>query len=152
MSSKKYATPLRLEIKPSRILCSLLLILHLFALAIIFILDFEFLINILVAILIAVSAYISIFQTAFRKSSSAIIKLVWDSNNEWILENNRGEQLNAELLRDSYVSSVMTVLNFKCKNHFRHKSIILLKDNINENDFRKLRVRLKVGKPIDLEC
>ena len=151
MSSKKYATPLRLEIKPSKILFFLLLILHFLALLIIYTLNFDLLITVLIVIPVFISAYFSIFKITLQKSKNSIIKLVWDGNNEWILENKIGEKINAELLKDTYISSMMTILIFKCEGQFVTKNIVLLKDNIDENDFRRLRVRLKVGKPIEIE-
>ena len=101
-----------------------------------------------------------------QKSVNTIVSLVWDTNNEWILTTKGGDSICAELMQDSYINPLMTILIFKCrpveaprnpgkflglrKLHPRKQhNVVLLKDNINENDFRRLRVRLKVGKPIE---
>ena len=166
MSSKKYATPLRLEIKPSKILLLFLLGIHLVALILIYFLEFTLFLSISFYTFIILSAYFVINKYALLNSSKAIVKLIWDTNNEWILEAKNGETIQAELKQDSYIHPFISILIFNCRQDgvqanagkftgfYKLKlgftcNVILLKDNVNENDFRRLRVRLKVGKPIE---
>ena len=166
MSSKKYAAPLRLEIKSSKILLFFLLGIHLVALILVYFLEFTLFLSISVSTFIILSAYFVINKYALLNSSKAIVKLIWDANNEWILETKNGKTIQAELKRDSYIHSFMTILIFSRspdeakrnpgetpglrKLHPGYKyNVILLKDNLDENDFRRLRVRLRVGKPIE---
>jgi len=166
--SKKYASPLRLELKPSLFLLFLLLGLHLAALVLVYVLPFNLLLSFFVYLVIICSAYFSIGKYALRKTSSAIVRMIWDANNQWILERKDGVLIDAELMRDSYIHSFMSILVFKpCFEEVQEKpkshlilnqfnlvntyNVILLKDNVNSNDFRRLRVRLKVDKPIEAD-
>lgn len=151
MSSKKYATPLRLELKPSRVLFLVLLVLHLAALALTYYLFSNVFLLLFIAALLIFSGYFVLAGAALKKTSSAVVKLVWDANNEWILETKVGETLNAELMRDSYINSFITVLIFKCEGRMLNTHVVLLKDNVDVNTFRRLRVRLKVGNAIEMD-
>ena len=166
MSSKKYATPLRLEVKPSQILLYFLLVIHLIALLITYLLKFNLLLSGFISTLIILSAYFVISKYAILNSSKAIVKLIWDANDEWIIETKSGNTVQAKLKQDSYIHPFITILIFNrileaeqrnpssisglqnLHPNYRY-NVILLKDNIAANDFRRLRVRLKVGKPIE---
>lgn len=110
------------------------------------------------SLLVFLSAYLLIRKYALLVSSKAIVKIIWDANNEWILETKNGEVIQAILAPESYIHSFMTILIFKYNIEGLHKflpaykcCVILLKDNVDASDFRRLRVRLKVGKPIESE-
>ena len=139
---------------------------HFVALILIYFLEFTLFLSLFIFAFIICSAYFTINKYALLDSSKVIVKLIWDANNEWILEAKDGEIIQAELKRDSYIHSFMTILIFSRspdeakrnpgetpglrKLHPGYKyNVILLKDNVDANDFRRLRVRLKVGKPIE---
>ena len=101
-------------------------------------------------IFIIASGYFVLNKYALKKSPNAVLGVIWDANNEWMLKTKVGDTLSVELMRDSYVNPMITILLFKQESKLGYISVILLKDNIDENDFRRLRVRLKVGQPIDV--
>jgi len=160
VSSKKYATPLRLEIKSSKLLFSFLLFSHLLAAGIVIYLNIDKLLTALLVTLIYWSAYTTISKHAWKKSSNAIVGLVWDANDEWFLKFKSGEEITARLHGESFTHPMLTVLNFRsqgvvyetqekpplyAKLHPGY-SVIILKDNVDKNDFRRLRTRLKISK------
>ncbi len=68
--------------------------------------------------------------------------VIWKEDNEWeIIE--AGGSKNASLLASSFVSRWLTILNFKLEDR-KKKTVIVFSDAINKEQFRKLRVRLKV--------
>ena len=69
-------------------------------------------------------------------------KLHWQENGQWIVTQNNCHA-TAELCESSVVTSICSVLNFK-REDGRLQSILLFKDNIDGESFRRLRVRVKV--------
>jgi len=145
MSSKKYASPLQLELKPSRLLFSIVLALHTIALLMIYLLPVNSLLKLFTALLVISTFMYFVYYQAFRKSAKAIIKVIWDASDEWFLVTRSGEQMPANLVGDSFSHPRLAVLNFKIPEHFFQKRVVLLRDNVDENLFRRLRVRLKIS-------
>lgn len=152
MSLKKYASPLRLEVYPSPRLSFLLLVLHLAAIGLFVFLAFDIVITVLGIMLMLVSAYFTIQKYGRQKLASAVVRVVWDADDVWQLETLNGQYFTMTLLPDSYVHPSISILRFNpiSGQQFAWGSlIILLKDNVDADSFRRLRVRLKVGNPIE---
>jgi len=146
MSSKKYAAPLQLEIRPSRILLVVLLLLHLSAIVILITLPMPaILMFVLSIVLILIGAHLMSLH-ALRSSEKAVTKIIWDANDEWLLSGSARQNVKVDLLGDSYVHPKLTILRFKEPDKMWSNSVVLLKDNIDENDFRRLRVRLNLSR------
>ncbi len=146
MSSKKYAVPLQLEIKPSRILFVVLLLFHLSAIAILITLSMPAVITFVLSIvLILIGAHL-VSLHALRSSEKAVTKIIWDANDEWLLSGRARQNVKVDLLGDSYVHPKLTILRFKEPDKIWSNNVVLLKDNIDENDFRRLRVRLNLSR------
>ena len=54
-----------------------------------------------------------------------------------------GSRLEGELLGSSYVSPHLTIVNFRPKGHWATRRVILVPDNVDSEDFRYLRTRLR---------
>lgn len=72
----------------------------------------------------------------------------WKADQSWsiVQKYDHGQeqfQMGAQLLPGSVVTAFAAVLNFKIENN-NNLYVILFKDNIDAEAFRKLRVRLKV--------
>ncbi|HFE37478.1 MAG TPA: hypothetical protein ENK06_03530 [Gammaproteobacteria bacterium] len=128
---------------------------HASAIILFSVMEFFFPVYVAGILLLLLSANYSINKYALLKAANAIVSVVWDANNEWKLETQDGTVWSAELVPDSYVHPLLTILIFKEVSEKRLKlfpsNVVLLKDSINTGDFRRLRVRLKVGKPNDPE-
>jgi hypothetical protein len=100
------------------------------------------------------SAFMLLRKYGLQKTSDSIVNIIWDSNNDWILERRDGKSFVAELMFDSYINPLITILVFK-RTEFGYfypdsiRNVILLKDNVDADSFRRLRVRLKLGKTIE---
>jgi len=151
VSSKKYASPLRLDVRPSRFLSFLLLVLHLAAIGLFIFLAFELVITALGIVLMLVSAYFTIQKYGRQQSASAVVGVIWDADDVWQLEMQNGRRSTVTLLPDSYVHPSISILRFNYVSDQQSvrgslsATVILLKDNVNADSFRRLRVRLKVG-------
>ena len=58
-----------------------------------------------------------------------------------------GTQIECELLPSSFVSHRLTILNLLPRGSRREHHVVLCCGNVNEADFRRLRVRLRWGAP-----
>jgi len=88
---------------------------------------------------------------AIHASSKSVNKIVWDANDEWLLFFKDGSSTAVTLLGDSYIHPRLTVLRFKESEKFLSRSVVLIKDNIHVDVFRRLRVRLKLSRGSDVE-
>ncbi len=143
MSSKKYAAPLHLDILPSRYLLILLFCLHFFSFVLLFFMPIPTIYLFFSIALILLSAiYTLMYQANILPKS--IVGLIWDIDDDWFILQKNGEKKSATLDGNSFIHPFFSILNFKQDGRVLTRSVILLKDNINQNVFRRLRVRLKV--------
>jgi len=145
MSSKKYAAPLRLEIGSSKKLLVLLVILHGLSFAVLFVLNLHIAILLSLGIGVISSAYYSISYHALKNLPSSIIGIVVLADGRWLLQLKSGQEIEAKIDGNSYVQPFCTILVFQCEDRFLSRSVVLLRDNVEKEDYRRLRVQLKVA-------
>ena len=71
---------------------------------------------------------------------------MWDENDQWLLEDASGRQFRAILQPTTVVHPSVVVLNFKLPDNawwWRKRAVVILKDSIDGDQFRRLRVRLR---------
>ena len=145
MSSTKYAQPLRLIPKPSRILIALLTVGHLGAVAVLIPLDLSLFIKLGIAAVLLVSLIIALRKQPGRTGEGGVQALTWKADGDWVLETAEGESLSARLHESTYVHPWLVVLNFRQENKRGLLSFALAPDALDHEIFRELRVRLKVA-------
>ncbi len=133
--SVTYATPLTLEVRPSRRLQRFLFLSHGLALLSLLLLDVPLWLRlVLCGLLVAFYWRIGGRQAPFRR-------ITWYEQG-WSIET-ADRAVPAELLDSSFVTHWLTILNFRCRDGSRVSSL-LLADSVDAEVFRRLRVRLKV--------
>ena len=143
MSFAGSAPPLVLERRPSRRLAVFLLALHgagLLALGLPLTLPLGS--RLMLAVLIAFSAYCALRREAWLSSRGAVVCLGWSEAEHWWLETRAGERLFGTLREDSLVLPVLTVLRFDVRRG-RVRSVVLPEDGAEPETLRRLRVRLR---------
>jgi toxin CptA len=145
MSSTKYAQPLRLKPKPSRILIGLLTVGHLGAIAVLLPLDFPLIVKLLIAVVLLVSLVVAWRKQPGKVGEGGVQTLTWKADGDWLLETVDGESLNATLHESTYVHPWLVVLNFRQEGKHGLLSFVLAPDALDRELFRELRVRLKVA-------
>ena len=145
MSSSKFATPLRFELRPSWIAASILMVVHASAIASVFILPVSILVKLIIVVLVLLSLWRNLNQVLL-KQRAAIRQFIWGADDDWTLIAGDGQKKIAKILPSSYVQPWMTVLNFDVGHRFRPYSVVLLPDAIDPEMFRRLRVRLTLVK------
>ncbi len=77
------------------------------------------------------------------KSSHSIIQLEYTPHGKWLLINMHLQLIAAELLSSSVVTHYLIILHFKSDSFFKH-SVLLLRDSLSKEEWRKLRVYLSI--------
>jgi len=62
-----------------------------------------------------------------------------------VLTSLSGSQLSGQILRDSVVTPVLTILNILPQGKHRMRSVVIFPDSMDKERFRELRVLLKWG-------
>jgi len=143
MSSNEYATPLTLNIRPSRLAAVVLLLTHVGALFCILLVPLAIFFKIISGIILLLS-FLRAQQWVLLKKPKSIRQIVWGVDNDWVLILKDGEKLEANLLPSTYSHTWMTILNFNAKCH-RSYSMVLLPDALDHHESRRLRVRLTLA-------
>lgn len=133
---RTYATPLKIDINPSKTYLIFVLVVTSMACFSISLLSTNFWFRfVLILIVSAFSIYVYIINNRPKN-------IIWSSQNKWEVVDK--EKYSAALLPDSIVLPWLVVLNFRLETG-RNKSLIVFADAIDSQSFRKLRVRLKVS-------
>lgn len=130
-----YASQLLLRLKPSLIYLKLLLFITSLSLLAIFLSEIHSALQLSLVVLVVL-----LFKHAW--ASNQAIELRCNAQNEWQLHSKQ-QKLEAQLMADSVVTPMFAVLQFKLEEAGR-KSVVIFRDSLGHDDFRRLRVRLKV--------
>jgi hypothetical protein len=136
----QYATPLQVDIGPSRSMLVWLLVLHASALLVVVLLP----VPVAASVALAVSVLLSLaWQWRLRVSQRyphAVRSLRWEDAGRCILELASGEQLTTHLAARAIVMPWLVILYFQD----RPRQLVLLPDMLTTQVFRRLRVRLRM--------
>ena len=78
----------------------------------------------------------------------ALFEAVWEADGTWTLTRLSGDAVTATLLPSTFVAVGMVVLNLRCS-RFRTYSLVLLRDGLDPDLLRRLRVRLRLHEADD---
>lgn len=76
---------------------------------------------------------------------SAVARVEWRADDTWTLIEKQGRQTSARLVERNFVAPWMTLLSFSGQTGFR-RHVILLGDNSDADQLRRLRVRLRLNR------
>ncbi len=142
------AQPIFLQPTPSRILAIGLAVVHLGAIMVLLNLPLPGWGKALVAIAVLVDAA-HVFRRYVLFQGDAVTGVISFPDGRWMVTTRlRGECLG-EPVGERLVQPWLTVLVFRLVDG-RRRSLILLPDNIDAENFRRLRVRLRISQPIAL--
>lgn len=141
-SSAKYATALSLEPRPSRRFALFLTATHCGAAVMVLISGLAWWTDALLCAFIVASAVYLYLRHVSLSHACAVVRLTWVRHGDWRLVTADGAEHGAELQGDSYVHPWLVILNFGLEPRGR-TSVVLFPDSLHEDDFRRLRVRLR---------
>lgn len=138
--SGQYATPLQLEIGPSRILATGLLLMHAAALLPLPLLDLPGAVKVALAGAVLLSLAWYWLRLVSPRNPRAVRGLRWEAGGECVLQLACGERLHARLAPRAFVMPWLVILYFRG----RTRPLLLLPDMLPAAAFRRLRVRLRL--------
>ena len=96
-------------------------------------------------IVIAAYAIVMMRHSATRNASRAIIGIEVDLDRSVCLTERAGRRIEGILQPDSYVGALVTTVVMRPKGKRRLRSTAILKDMLPAEDFRRLRLLLRLG-------
>lgn len=84
---------------------------------------------------------------AERSRSHAVLAIVLDANRHIAVIERSGRRSEGEVQSDSYVGALLTTIVWRGAGKRRSHAIAILADMLPAEDFRKLRVLLRLGQP-----
>ena len=134
--SRMLSTPLIIDLVPSKIQRHLFIVLHVLVLLSIIILDWPLWLRV-----VAIGIYFGIIFYG-HKSQHHATRIVWQSENYWLVTIN-AKTIEAALLAGSLHTRGLLILRFRAASGQRY-AILIWSDSAQPEDFRRLRVRLKL--------
>ena len=84
---------------------------------------------------------------AQRSTSHAVVAIVVDANRHIVVVERGGRRVDGDVQEDSYVGAVLSTVVWRGAGERRSRAIAILPDMLPAEDFRKLRVLLRLGRP-----
>lgn len=136
----QYATPLQVDIGPSRSMLAWLLVLHASALLVVTLLPVPVAASIALVVTVLLSLAWHWRLRVSQRYPHAVRSLRWEADGGCILELASGEQLTTQLAAHAFVMPWLVILYFQD----RPRHLVLLPDMLATQVFRQLRVRLRM--------
>ncbi len=129
--------------KPSYWLAMILGSVHCAAIGLISLLPAVVDIKVMLVAMLIISLIYSLSKDALLISQDAIKVLVLSDEMPCQLMMRSGESISCSILEDSFVAPYLTVVCLKPEGKFFPRSLVMLKDSLDAEEFRKLRVWLR---------
>ena len=137
---------LTIAVGPSRFLSAALLSVHACAAAVLMPLELPFGAKAVCLAAIAVSLLHSTLRYGLLRTTRSIVALELSDDGRTVVHLREGRTLACTISGTSYVSAALTVLNLRPEGRRTRCHAVLVPDNVQAEDFRRLRVLLKWGK------
>jgi toxin CptA len=136
---------LRLELRSSGYIATVVIATHGAAMATILPLDVPIAAKVVLAVLIVASVAHAIWHNALLRSPRAFTVLELCETGEVTVQTRNGEWHDAQILGTSYVSPTLSAIGLRLAHACRTRHIIFVPDNCDPEQFRRLRVYLRWG-------
>jgi toxin CptA len=133
----------RITVAPSVLIAIAVCAVHLAAAGVLWIVPIPVLGKLVMTFVIAFSLIFFMARDAALHAAHSIVALELHEDGAITCQTRRGDWLDCELLGSSYVSPNMTVVNLRPRGAWRMRRVILVPDNIDPRDFRRLRMWLR---------
>ena len=141
--SRKFAAPLRLELGPSRVLAVWLMLVHITPLLLLPLLPLPHWLKLVIAATVLYRLLDSWRRQVRRGHPDAVRDVIWNEAGHCQLILNSGQQRDVRLASQAFILPWLVVLHFRTS-CWRLRYLPVLADMLDEETFRRLRVRLKI--------
>jgi len=131
------------RLEPSMHLAVILGCAHFAAIGMLWPLALPMAVKLLGTALLAASLFFYLRSYALLRSPRSVVALELSEEMACTLETQHGERIICTLQGSSFVAPYLTVLNFKLSGKFFTRSVVILADSIDAEQFRQLRVLLR---------
>lgn len=145
--SNAFELPLRIEIYPPKWLATGLIVSHLGAVVILGKVEFPTVIKIFLIIVIIISLVYFFRLYILQMSKRSLLELILNDKEEWYLTLVSGETIKVELRPGAFVHPLLVILPFRHGIYF--PTVILTPSSVDQDTFRRLRVRLKYKRVVN---
>jgi hypothetical protein len=142
VSSTPYGETLEINIRPSRLIATLLFAIHVTAAAVCVQLPLALFDRLL--ILLAVIGSLMWNTVIYWRRTPR--RLRWSLEGGWSITDSRGITHNADLIPETYMGSWFVIAYFRTSSGKR-RAVMLARDSCRAEDLRRLRILLKYGAP-----
>ena len=133
----------RIAVGPSALIAVAVSIVHVGAAAVLWLVPIPVLGKAVFTLAIALSLVYFMARDAALHAPGAIVALELGEQGAIACQTRDGAWLNCELLGSTYVSPGMTVVNLRARGWGGQRRVILVPDNVDPEDFRRLRAWLR---------
>lgn len=133
----------RISVGPSALIAVAVSAVHLAAACMVWLVPVPVLWQAVLTLAIAVSLIYFMARDAALHAASSIVALELREGGGIACRTRAGEWLECDLLDSSYVSPRVTVVNLRPRGWRRYRRVILVPDNVDSRDFRRLRMWLR---------
>ena len=141
--SGKYATPLFLEVRPSRLMAAWLLLVTVAALLVLWLMPIPGWLTLLLTFAVLPGLLMAWRKQVRRCHPDAVCSLVWGEGRQCRLTLHSGQQQVVELASRAFILPWLVIVYFESP-LWRPQQLVLLPDMLDADVFRRLRVRLKI--------
>ncbi|HKU69977.1 MAG TPA: protein YgfX [Burkholderiales bacterium] len=135
-------TALRIAVAASALLGAGIAVTHAAAVAVFWFVPLALPMQVLLTLAVAASLAYLVYRHALLRAPQSIVALE-THDGSLSVRTRQGEWLEGEVLGSSYVSAIITIVNFLPHGRWRVLHVILVPDNSNPQDFRHLRTWLR---------
>ena len=133
----------RISVRPSALIAVAVSIVHVAAAAVLWLVPIGVMGKAVFTFVIALSLVYFMARDAALHAARSIVALELGEQGEIACQTRDGAWLNCELLGSSYVSPGMTIVNLRPRGWSGDRRVILVPDNVDADDFRRLRAWLR---------
>ena len=133
----------RIQVTPSVLIAIAVSAVHLGAVGVLWLTPIPVIGKAVMTVVIAISLVYFMARDAALHAAHAIVALELGEDGAIACQMRRGEWLDCDLLGSTYVSPHMTVVNLRPRGGWRTRRVILVPDNVDPRDFRRLRMWLR---------
>lgn len=134
---------LRVHLKPSLYLVVALTATHAGAAAVLIPLSMPIWAKLAIAGAIGASLVQTLWREALLKSGTSLVAVELRGASSLAVQTRNGQWHDARLLGTTYVTPLLTVLNLKLAGRLMARHVVIVPDNTDADDFRRLRVLLR---------
>ena len=133
----------RIPVTPSVLISVAVCFVHLAASAILWLMPIPVMVQAIFTVAIALSLIFFMARDAGLHAANSIVALELREDRSIACQLLSGAWFDCELLGSSFVSPQMTVINLRLRGRVLSRRVILVPDNVNARDFRRLRMWLR---------